>query len=235
MKSQTLKDRLEELMEAMSWEYADLVRESGQSRSVVSQWLGRGSKAIHSIGKMEAAERLEHATGYCALWIAKGVGPKLIASQHRSAGPALPIKLEENPIYPAIRRVRFKLSAGASGFAVEYLDEEDAPIVFRREWFTSHGYQPTKLFAVKVANGSMEPGLWDGDTVVVNTADTEPQDGHVFAVNFEGELVIKRLVRDEGRWWLKSDNPDQSRYPRKACGEGVHIIGRIVHKQSEHI
>jgi phage repressor protein C with HTH and peptisase S24 domain/DNA-binding XRE family transcriptional regulator len=150
-------------------------------------------------------------------------------------GDRAAIAVSGNPDYPAIRRVHFKLSAGASGFAVEYLDEEDAPIVFRREWFTSHGYQPTKLFAVKVANGSMEPGLWDGDTVVVNTADAEPQDGHVFAVNFEGELVIKRLVRDEGRWWLKSDNPDQSRYPRKACGEGVHIIGRIVHKQSEHI
>jgi hypothetical protein len=28
--------------------------------------------------------------------------------------------------------VRFKLSAGACGFGVEYLDEEGAPIVFRR-------------------------------------------------------------------------------------------------------
>lgn len=145
------------------------------------------------------------------------------------------VHLEENHDFPAIRRVKFKLSAGASGFAIEYLDEEDAPIVFRREWFVSRGYQPAKLFAVRVSNGSMQPGLWDGDTVVVNTSEAEPKDGDVFAVNFEGELVIKRLVRDEGRWWLKSDNPDQSRYPRKACDERVHIVGRIVHKQSEHL
>ncbi|GMV45124.1 MAG: hypothetical protein AMXMBFR66_05220 [Pseudomonadota bacterium] len=149
--------------------------------------------------------------------------------------PSLEVELDENPAYPAIRRVKFKLSAGASGFAIEYLDEEDAPIVFRREWFTSRGYQPAKLFAVRVANGSMQPGLWSGDTVVVNTDETEPRDGEVFAVNFEGELVIKRLVRDEGRWWLKSDNPDQIRYPRKACDERVHLLGRIVHKQSEHL
>lgn len=145
------------------------------------------------------------------------------------------VQLDENSAFPAIRRVKFKLSAGASGFAIEYLDEEDAPIVFRREWFVSRGFQPAKLFAVRVANGSMQPGLWEGDTVVVNTDDADPKDGEVFAANFEGELVIKRLVRDEGRWWLKSDNPDQTRYPRKACDERVHIVGRIVHKQSEHL
>ena len=60
-------------------------------------------------------------------------------------------------------------------------------------------------------------------------------DGDVYAVNFEGELVIKRLVRDEGQWWLCSDNPDQRRYPKKRCDERVGLLGRIVHKQSERI
>lgn len=74
---QTLIERLEEVMAAKDWAYADLVRHSGESRSVVSQWLGRSSKIIHSIGKMQAAERLEDASGYAALWIAKGAGKKL--------------------------------------------------------------------------------------------------------------------------------------------------------------
>lgn len=65
-------------MQAMSWEYGDLVAASGMSKSVVSQWLGRGSKPIHSIGHMAAAERLEAATGFAALWLAKGQGPKRI-------------------------------------------------------------------------------------------------------------------------------------------------------------
>lgn len=71
-----LKTRLAEVMRAARWEYPDLVRESGESHSVVSQWLGRGSKEIKTIGKMEAAVRLERATGFSALWIAKGIGPK---------------------------------------------------------------------------------------------------------------------------------------------------------------
>ena len=81
----------------------------------------------------------------------------------------------------------------------------------------------------------MEPGLYDGDVVVVNTEATTPKDGCVFAVNYEGEMVIKRLVRDAGSWWLCSDNPDQRRYPRKVCDEHCILIGQIVHKQSERI
>lgn len=146
-----------------------------------------------------------------------------------------PIDLDNNPDYPMIRRVQFKLSAGASGFGIEYQDGDGAPIVFQRSWFVSRGFTPSKLFATKVANGSMETGLFNGDTVVVNTESTDPKDGVVFAANFEGELVIKRLVRDAGQWWLSSDNPDQRRYPRKLCDENVYIVGEIVHKQSERI
>ena len=147
----------------------------------------------------------------------------------------IPIDLENNPDYPSIRRARFKLSAGASGFAVEYEQGDGAPMVFGKAWYAKRGLTPDKLFAVQVANGSMEPGLHHGDTVVVNTEATEPKDGSVFAVNYEGELCIKRLIRDAGQWWLSSDNNDQRRYPRKVCGEGVFLIGEIVHKQSERI
>jgi len=72
----TLKQRLEEVMQAKNWEHADLMRVSGQSSSVVSQWLGKGSKDIKAIGKLEAAIYLERASGFSALWIAKGLGPK---------------------------------------------------------------------------------------------------------------------------------------------------------------
>ncbi|CAN7341682.1 LexA family transcriptional regulator [Acidovorax sp. LjRoot74] len=146
-----------------------------------------------------------------------------------------PIDLENNPEYPAIRRVEFKLSAGASGFGVEYRDSDGAPMVFQRKWYTDNGFEPGHLFAVRVANGSMEPGLYDGDTVVVNTKSTQPKDGIVFAVNYEGEMVIKRLIRDGGQWWLSSDNPNQQRYPRKLCDEHSRLIGEVVHKQSMRI
>jgi phage repressor protein C with HTH and peptisase S24 domain len=74
-----------------------------------------------------------------------------------------------------------------------------APIVFRCEWFERRGFDPTKLLAARALNGSIEPGIYDGDTVVINVADITPKDGAVFAAHYEGELVVKRLVRDSGQ------------------------------------
>lgn len=81
-----LEDRLLEVMTSKGWQHADLVRVSGQSSSVVSQWLGKGSKEIKTIGKLEAAEAIAAASGFAPLWIAKGIGPKL--SEPAKAGSA---------------------------------------------------------------------------------------------------------------------------------------------------
>jgi len=71
--------------------------------------------------------------------------------------------------------------------------------------------------------------------VVINTDDVRPVDGDVFAINYEGELVIKRMRRDAGQWFACSDNQDQRRYPPKVCHEDVQIIGRAVYRQGERI
>jgi hypothetical protein len=70
-------------MTASGWDHAALVRISGQSSSVVSQWLGQGSKEIKTIAKIEAAVAIERASGYSAVWVATGKGPKHVDSAER--------------------------------------------------------------------------------------------------------------------------------------------------------
>lgn len=137
--------------------------------------------------------------------------------------------------YAAIRRVKFKISAGISGYSIEYLNGHRAPIFFRKDWLQQRGYNPDKLVAVTVSGASMEPSLFDGDLVVINLEDTRLVDGKPYAANYEWEVVVKRLKRDAGEWWLSSDNQDKIRFPDKRCTDQVFIIGRIVHKQSENI
>lgn len=136
-----------------------------------------------------------------------------------------------------IRRVRFKISAGISGYEIEYDegDGESEPIFMARRWFEQHRYRHDRLLAVKVSGRSMEPSLYDGDLVIVNLDDTRLQDGQVFAANYDGELVIKRLKREVGSWFLASDSLDKVRFPDKRCSDGCGLIGRVVYKQSEHI
>ena len=224
----SLAQRLTNAMAIKGISQAELARACNVKPPSVHGWLSGKAKFLRGENLLLAAAAL----GVSQQWLATGEG----AMQADAGSAPVAIDLDNNPDYPAIRRVRFRLSAGASGFGVDYSHSEDgAPIVFQRGWYEARGLKPCKLFAVKVANGSMEPGLHDGDTVVVNTDSVTPKDGVVFAVNYEGEMVIKRLMRDGGQWWLASDNQDQRRYPRKICDEHSVLIGEIVHKQSERI
>jgi phage repressor protein C with HTH and peptisase S24 domain len=56
-----------------------------------------------------------------------------------------------------------------------------------------------------------------------------------YACRYEDQLVVKRLIRDAGTWWLVSDSPDQRRYPRREAGPAVEVIGRVVYRQSERL
>ena len=218
----TIAERLKDAREAAQLTQPELAARAGVSQGTIGNIESGLRKRPRELLSIAAALNVSPE------WLETGKGQMQATAKQ-------PIDLENNPDYPSIRRVQFKLSAGISGFSVDYQSDMGNPLVFRKEWYEKNGYDPSKLFATYVANGSMEPGLYDGDTVIVNTGQTQPKDGHVFAVNYEGEMVIKRLVRDDGQWWLSSDNPDQRRYPRKVCHEGVSLIGEIVHKQSQRI
>lgn len=135
-----------------------------------------------------------------------------------------------------IPKVKLCLQAGITGFTTEPEDFDGSTISVLRAWARRNGYPPDRLVAVSVKGESMEPSLFSGDTVVVNTGDTDKVDGVVYAFNYEGEAVIKRLTRDAGQWWLGSDNSDQRRFPRKLCeGSDCIIVGKVVLRETERI
>ena len=239
-----------------------LAARTGKSVVQLSQWLHAppdtrtGKPRVMS---RQSARQLEQAMGKPEGWMDQPVEP-LTFSFHSDApggqsqfqmtrgvdsmadlvSPPAPGDLASNrqtssDDYVEVPYVRFKLSAGAHGFAVEYLNGTREPLWFRRAWFRSRSLNPRKVFACDIGGPSMLPGLEDGDTVLVNTEATEPRDGKVFAAVYEGEMVVKRLRRNAGEWWLASDNPDQVRYAPKLCDANCRIVGQVVHKQSETI
>lgn len=172
------------------------------------------------------------ALGVNALWLETGKGEKH-APQELKKVIAVD---EDDKSFIQIRKVKLRLSAGITGFLPDQDVGDDSSISIPRKWIEAKGLFAENLLAVKVRGESMSPSLNEGDTVVINTADIKPSDGIVFAVNYEGEAVIKRLSRDAGEWWLISDNPDQRKYHRKICrGNECIIIGRVVRKESDVI
>ena len=193
----------------------------GVTPGAVSNWFSTGRISKENL--VLAAELLKVSTD------------SLISGEPLEAAKSQPIELTDNPEYPAIRRVAIKAQAGVSGYAVEYMNDDGPPIVFRRDWYTLHKYQPEKMLALRVGGESMVPNLYPGDLIVANSAQTEPKDGIAFVVAYEGDVVVKRLIRDAGQWWLSSDNQDQRRYPRKVCNGDTQIIGEVVYRQTERI
>lgn len=135
-----------------------------------------------------------------------------------------------------IMKVQIKVQAGMTGFQVEPEHHDGKTMGVPTDWVRSERFVASDLLAITVRGESMEPSLFDGDVIVVNTGDKKLVDGTVYAVNYEGEVVVKRMVRDAGMWWLTSDNSDQRKYHRKSCkGAECIIIGKVVRKESTHI
>lgn len=142
----------------------------------------------------------------------------------------------DDPDFIQIPMVKLRLQAGVTGFQTEPDRRDGGTLGMRRHWVERSGLDPVRLIAIQVKGDSMEPSLYEDDIVVLNTADKKPVDGAVFAVNYEGEAVVKRFSRDAGEWWLTSDSPDQRKHHRKICrGDACIIIGRVVRKESDRI
>jgi len=188
-----------------------------------------GMKSQSTLGEAEITGKrsgytpmLANLYGVSPIWLASGTGPMRPSGEEREPGPD----------YVPVTRVLLKLEAGVTGYEVQQLEGNGPPIFFRRDYLDGQGWKADKLFALKVTGDSMEPALFEGDLVMINSADTTPADGVVFAVNYEGQALIKRLRRDSGAWWLDSDNP---RYTPKRCDKHAILIGRVCYRQTDKI
>jgi len=232
----TLGDRIKAERKAKNLTQEELGKLVGVGKSSVSQWESGLTKNMDGTNMVLTAKAL----GVSPDWLATGEGSKRI---HDTSGAMVGsdavikplIDAEEHGFLP-IQHAALIVKAGNDGFTVDHIDDMRQPLFFREDWYRDNGYKPEKMLAVSVSGESMWPKMSPGDVVIINTASTQPKDGKVFVVNYEGEVVIKRLARDAGQWWLASDNPDKQRYPNKLCaGDYCLVIGEVVYLQTNSI
>jgi repressor LexA len=83
---------------------------------------------------------------------------------------------------------------------------------------------PGKAFAVRVRGDSMiDAGIFSGDIVVLEHKEAKP--GDIVAALIDGENTLKRLVKDNGRVYLKAENEN---YPNLVPLEKLDIQGVVV-------
>jgi phage repressor protein C with HTH and peptisase S24 domain len=236
----SIGSRIKEARKAAKLTQKELAKKVGMAQASLSELETGESQSTTLVASLAAA------LGVSALWLETGKGQmgeggatsqsvdsvlEFVpgAMRVRAVGP-------DDPDLVQITKVRLKVQAGITGFQVEpeHYDGETQGVP--RKWVLREGLAQDALLSIVVKGESMEPALYDGDVIVVNTRDTKPVDGAVYVVNYEGEAVVKRMIRDAGQWWLSSDNADQRRYHKKLCkGAECIVIGRVVRKESTHI
>lgn len=80
---------------------------------------------------------------------------------------------------------------------------------------------PEATFMVRVAGDSMTgAGIFDGDLLVVDRS-LDARDGDVVVAVLDGELTVKRLLRDRHGWYLHAEHPGYPDFRPERFGEGL--------------
>jgi phage repressor protein C with HTH and peptisase S24 domain len=131
-----------------------------------------------------------------------------------------------------VPRLNVHLSAGGGKDQVELDFVKQSPQAFRAEWIRERRLKPNKLAAMIASGNSMEPAIYGGDSLLIDTSQVEVADGLVYALWYDGGERVKRLFRlPGGGLRIKSDNPDHGTIELGPDYAGhVRIIGRVVHR-----
>lgn len=168
---------------------------------------------------------LSEKTGASATWLLTGGGPKYFADHQN-------MRLDASDFVPI---PRYAVEASAGHGALVHDEEGSRYYAFNRKFLERRGLAPNNLAVISVKGDSMEPDLHDGDLILLDMAQTEPQDSRIYAVRYNADLFVKRVMELPGnRIQLLSTNPN---YPPitvdSADLDGIQIIGRVVNSTHE--
>lgn len=124
----------------------------------------------------------------------------------------------------------YNVEASAGGGSVIHSEEQISQVAFRKDWIKNKGLQEKYLAAIKAKGDSMEPTLYDGDMLLVDTNIKEVKDDSIYIIQTDNNLVVKRLQQAiNGAIYIISDN---LRYQQQKIepydAETLKIAGRVI-------
>lgn len=210
------------------WPSADkLAKAAGISPSALRKWL-RGEAE-------PSRERLitfADAAGVEIAWLVRGEGdrPQLAdASTRRRDGTGRDGSgrppVDEFLLLPH----RPKSAAAGSG-----KPEPETPaefIAFRRDWIRGvFDLDPKQVLLISAAGDSMEPGIRDGDLLLVDTRQAAFSEFGIYVFEARGERLVKRVQRKfDGTLYVISDNTVyQPEVISSELATEIRVIGKVV-------
>jgi len=131
--------------------------------------------------------------------------------------------------YVLLPGYRVQVSAG-HGAVMADGEEPCRFLAFRRKWLAWRGFSEKDLVIVWCKGDSMEPAIYNNDTLVVHTGQTRPVDGGIYVLRNHDQLWVKRIQTQPNAWLLHSDNPHYSTMTiPKDEQHNFQVVGKVVH------
>lgn len=106
-------------------------------------------------------------------------------------------------------------------------------LAFKQEWLKTHlGLSAANLAVISVLGDSMEPYLFNGDLIMIDTHVSKIESDAIYVLQVDGALLVKRIQKKmDGTVIVKSDNEHYE--PEVFRGDSVdriRVVGRMVRR-----
>jgi phage repressor protein C with HTH and peptisase S24 domain len=205
------------------WPSADkLAKAAGVSPSALRKWL-RGEAE-------PSRERLitfADAAGVEIAWLVRGEGdqPNLRDISNRRQGDDVRRPVDEFLLLPHKPKAA---AAGSGRPAPEYPAEF---IAFRHDWIrTVFDLDPEQVMLISAVGDSMEPGIRDGDLLLIDTRENAFTEFGIYVFEARGERLVKRVQRKfDGTLYVISDNTVyQPEVISSELAMEIKVIGKVI-------
>jgi hypothetical protein len=135
---------------------------------------------------------------------------------------------EISPEFTFIPKYKARLSGGHGSF--ETSDQVEANLAFRTEFIRAKG-SPDKMAMFEIMGDSMEPFLYDGDVILVDLQQNDPNlivDGKAYGFR-EGNIIKVKRLSIQGRALIATSENSQKYPPYEVVDhDQFQLIGRVI-------
>jgi phage repressor protein C with HTH and peptisase S24 domain len=182
-------ERLVVAMKNANMTQADLHRKTGFTRAAISKWVNGQSEPKDIL-------TLARILGVTPEWLQTGKEARLISNVSRLMTSVVTWDSEEelNALgdYVYIPRYNIEVSAGNGMVVWEESIKEQAQ-AFRREFVQLSGLNPKNLRVIYCRGDSMQPRIYDGDSLTIDMSQTSIVDGKTYIVRMGDEIFCQVL------------------------------------------
>lgn len=190
-----LKDRIQELVNA-GYKKSELAQAAGKTAAAVTHWLNGETQEI----KSSSAIGLQSLTGFSAVWISSGKGPKKMAANDP----------ERFAIDPEKYRLAWVVGRGSGGYLPETLwMDGDYPVGAEQDYAEVASADP-QAFLIEVIGTSMIPRYNPGEFALVEPGTDPDLEDDVLVRLKSGQTMIKRLLSRRGGYRFGSYNEPEA-------------------------